>query len=176
MQRFVFDATPLIHLAKAGLAPLIVDLEGDKLTAPAAAAEVVGRTEGEEFEYPDAGIVSSLIDEGVVRVRKPAPKDVTRVARLHRDIHKWEAEVLALAKELGATAIIDDRVARAAARIQGVRLEGTYCVVLRAARKGSITAGAAEEDLDKLVSSGWRCDAELYASLRKSLKGIGKGR
>lgn len=172
--RFVFDPTPLIHLAKAGLAPLVVDLAGDKFTVPAVADEVVGRAEEEEFEYPDAGIVSSLIDEGVIQVRKPAAKDVGRVARLHRDLHRGEAEVLALAKELAAVAVMDDRAARAAARIQGVRLEGTYGVVLRAVRKGSVTVREAEGDLDRLVSSGWRCDAELYAGLLRSLKEFGR--
>ena len=171
--RFVFDATPLIHLTRAGLAPLIVDLEGDKLTVPAVADEVVGRTEEGEYEYPDAGLVSSLIEGGVIRVKKPAPKDVSNVARLHGDIHGGEAEVLALAKELGAIAVIDDRVARAAAKIQSVTLEGTYSVVLRAVRRGSIMTREAGEDLDRLVSSGWRCDAELYAALLKSLKRVG---
>lgn len=172
-RRFVFDATPLIHLTKAGLTPLVVDLAGDKFTVPTVVDEVVGRMEEEEFEYPDAGIISSLIEEGVIRVRKPAPKDVSRVARLHGDIHRGEAEVLALAKELEAIAVIDDRAARSAAKIQGVRLEGTYGVVLRAVRKGSVTTREAEEDLDRLVSSGWRCDAELYAALLRFLKRVG---
>ena len=106
-------------------------------------------------------------------MRKPASKWVDRVVLLHRDIHRGEAEVLALAKELDAVAVVDDRVARAAAKIQGVRLEGTYGVVLRAVRKGSITTREAEETLDKLVSSGWRCDAELYSALLKSIKKVG---
>ena len=175
-RRFVFDATPLIHLAKAGLAPLVVDLAGDKFTVPAVVDEVLGRVKESGFERPDAGIVSSLIDEGVIRVRKPAPRDAARVASLHRDIHRGEAEVLALAKALEAIAVVDDRAARSAAKMQGVRLEGTYGVVLRAVRKGSVTSREAEEDLDRLVSSGWRCDAELYAALLRALKRIRVGK
>ena len=171
-RRFVFDATPLIHLAKAGLAPLIVDLAGDKLSTPAVIDEVVGRTEEGEFEYPDAGIISSLVEEGVIQVRKPGPKDVRRLIRRCRDIHGGEAEVLALANELGAIAVIDDRAARAAARIRGVRLEGTKGVVLRAEKKGSIRTTEAEDALGKLVSSGWRCDAELFSALLKALRAI----
>ena len=174
--KFVFDATPLIHLAKAGLAPLLVGLAGDKFTVPAVVREVVGRVEEErEFEHPDAGIVSSLIDRGVIQVRSPTPKDSEVVARLHRDVHAGEAGVLALAKALEAIAVIDDRAARSAAKIQRVRLEGTYGVVFRAVKEGSITAREAEEDLDRLVSSGWRCDAELYAALLRSLKRVAVG-
>ncbi len=174
-QRFVFDATPLIHLAKAGLAPLIVDLAGDKFTVPAVADEVVRRAEGGGFEHPDAGVISSLIDDGTVLVRKPPQKGAARVAELHRDIHKGETEVLALAKELQAIAVVDDRAARYAARIQGVRVEGTYGVVLRGVRRGSVTVREAEDGLGRLVSSGWRCDAELYAALLRALRKASEG-
>ena len=92
------------------------------------------------------------------------------MARLHRDLHEGEAEVLALAKELGAVAVVDDKVARAVARMQGIRVEGTYGIVFRAAKSGKISPKEAEDGLAKLLSSGWRCDAELYAALLKSLK------
>jgi predicted nucleic acid-binding protein len=175
-QKFVFDATPLIHMAKAGLAPLLVDLAGEKFTVPAVVDEVVGRAKEYGLEHPDAGIISSLIDEGALLVRKPPREGAAKVAGLHRDIHRGEAEVLALAKALKAMAVVDDRAARSAARIQGVRLEGTYGVVLRAVRRGSVTSREAEEHLGRLVSSGWRCDAELYAALLRALRNVGPGK
>lgn len=52
---FVFDPTPLMHLAKAGLAPLISQLPGEKLTVPAVVREVVG--EGRR-EYSDAAAIA----------------------------------------------------------------------------------------------------------------------
>jgi predicted nucleic acid-binding protein len=170
LKRFVFDATPLIHLSKAGLASLMSELEGKKFTVPAVVREVVGRGEG--YPYPDAAITSSLIEKGVIEVKAPTRRKTRLIARIHRDIHPGEAEVLALAKELGAVAVIDDGVARTVARIQGVRVEGTYGVVLRAARRGSISTKEAEDALDRLVSSGWRCDAELYAALSRSLRKV----
>ncbi len=168
--KFVFDATPLIHLAKAGLSPLIVALEGEKYTVPAVFDEVVRK--GKEMDYPDAASTASLIDEGVLKVGAPLRKKADAIARLHKDIHAGETEVIALAKETSAIAVIDDRVARTVARIEGVRVEGSYGVILRAAARDSLSKEEGESALGGLIASGWRCDAELYAVLLKSLRDI----
>ncbi len=170
--KFVFDATPLIHLTKAGLRPLIVELEGEKYTVPAVFEEVV--TKGKERDYPDAVGTSSLVDEGVLEVKIPKSKTADAMARLHKDVHPGEAEVIALAKEMEAIAVIDDRVARAIAKIEGVRVEGSYGVIIRAAANGSISREDGEDALGELIASGWRCDAELYAALLKSLLEVTK--
>lgn len=166
--KFVFDASPLIHLTKAGLSPCIVDLEGEKYTVPAVFDEVVKK--GRELDYPDAAATESLVKEDKLRVKAPMRKRAAVIARLHNDIHAGESEVIALAKEINAIAVIDDRVARAIAKIQGIRVEGSYGAILRAAARGSISREEAEAALGALVRSGWRCDAELYAALLASLK------
>ena len=172
--KFVFDASPLIHLTNAGLNPHIVDLEGEKYTVPAVFDEVVRK--GRELNYPDAAGAELLVRRGTLRVKAPQKKGMDAIARLHNDIHAGELEVIALAKEISAIAIIDDRVARAVAKIQGVRIEGSYGVILRAAARGSISREEAEAALRNLVKSGWRCDAELYATLITSLKRLVKQR
>lgn len=172
--KFVFDATPLIHLTKAGLSPLIVALEGEKYTVPAVFDEVVRK--GKEMDYPDAASTASLVNEGVVKVKAPQRKKADAIARLHKDIHAGETEVIALAKEMRAIAVIDDRVARTVAKIEGVRVEGSYGVILRAAARGSMSKDEGEGALGGLVASGWRCDAELYAALLKSLREIAERR
>lgn len=168
--KFVFDATPLIHLAKAGLGPLIVALEGEKYTVPAVFEEVVRK--GREMNYPDASSTASLVDKGVLKVKAPQRKMSGALVRLHKDIHAGEAEVIALAKEMGAIAVMDDRVARTVAKIEGVRVEGSYGVILRAAARGSLSNDEGEAALGGLVASGWRCDAELFAALLRSLREI----
>ena len=166
--KFVFDASPLIHLTKAGLSSLIVDLEGEKYTVPAVVNEVIKK--GKELDFPDAAITESLIKEGTLKVKAPKKMKVDEIARLHKDIHLGESEVITLSNEMGAIAFLDDRVARAVAKIQGVRIEGSYGVILRAIVRGSISREKAEEALGALVSSGWRCDAELYAAMLMSAK------
>jgi predicted nucleic acid-binding protein len=89
------------------------------------------------MDYPDAASTASLVDEGVLKVEVPQKKKANTVARFHEDIHAGETEVIALAKEMSAIAVIDDRVARTVAKIEGVRVEAptvSYSGRLREAR------------------------------------------
>lgn len=53
---------------------------------------------------------------------------------------KGESAVLALALDRRATAILDDAAARRAAKALGVRVTGTFGVIVRAKRRGLIEA------------------------------------
>ena len=166
--KFVFDASPLIHLVKAGLTSMIETLDGEKYTVPTVFHEVV--EVGKALGYPDAVATEELINKKLVKVRNPTLSISQTISRAHKDVHKGEAEVIALAKEIVAIAILDDTVARAVAKMHNVRIEGTYSIILRALVKGSISKDKAEDSLQKLVSSGWRCDVELYNKLIKLMR------
>lgn len=160
--KFVFDSSPLIHLAKAGLSWSIRKLEGKKFTVPSVYTEVVetGMTRG----FDDAPITRGLIEDKVLVVRKPQDELVKALA-VHRDIHRGEAEAMALTEELGAIIVIDDPVARRICTINGLKKEGTYGVILRMVRLGELTKPEAADALGSLVTSGWRCSAVLYERL-----------
>lgn len=166
--KFVFDASPLIHLVKAGLISMIEKLDGEKYTVPTVFHEVV--EVGKALGYPDAITTEGLINKNVVKVRTVSPNILQIITRAHKDMHNGEAEVIALAKEIAAVAILDDIVARTVAKVHGVRIEGTYSIIMRALVKGSISKDKAEGSLQKLVSSGWRCDVELYNKLIKLMR------
>jgi len=168
--KFVFDASPLIHLVKAGLTSMIETLNGEKYTVSTVFHEVV--EVGKILGYPDAITTERLINKNVVKVRTVSPNMLQIITRAHKDVHKGEAEVIALAKEIAAVAILDDIVARTIAKVHGVRIEGTYSIIMRALVKGSISKDKAEDSLQKLVSSGWRCDVELYNKLMKLIKEV----
>jgi predicted nucleic acid-binding protein len=165
--RFVFDSTPLIHLVKAGLAWTIEELEGEKYVVPSVYAEVVeaGKAKG----FNDAFVSEELIRKGAIAVKKPS-RGLVRLIAAHRDIHLGEAEVISLAKELKAVAIIDDPVARSIADMHGVRKEGSHALILRMLRDGKIEKDGAKEALRKLVASGWRCEVELYEKMLKAIE------
>ena len=165
--KFVFDSTPLIHLVKAGLAWMIEELDGKKYVVPYVYAEVVeaGKAKG----FNDALVSEELIKRGVIAVKEPSERLVKLIAA-HRDIHPGEAEVISLAKELKAIAIVDDPVARAIADMHGVRKEGSYAVILRMLHAGRIEKDGAKEALRKLVASGWRCEVELYERVLKAIE------
>ena len=169
--RFVLDASPLIHLARAGLSSMLEGMEGEKYTVPAVFNELVQRGKG--LGYPEASVIELLNDRGVIEVRAPSLRNAEMINAVHRDLHEGEAEVIALAKEMGAVAILDDGVARAVARLQGVRMEGTYGIILRAVAGGLMPKDEAEGALGRLISSGWRCDIELYNRLLKLIREVG---
>jgi predicted nucleic acid-binding protein len=75
--------------------------------------------------------------------------------------------VLALASELGATAILDDRAARRCARAIGVPVLGTFGVVLRAKRRGRLAA--AGPVFRAIVAGGLYCDEPLLRALLSSV-------
>ncbi len=159
---FVFNATPLIHIARAGLAWTLRQLEGEKLTVPSVYREVVeaGKAKG----FGDALATESLVSEDILVIKHP-PGELVRVMASHKDIHEGEAEVIALAKDLGAIAFIDDPIAREISRIHGVETEGSFGMILRMLRAEKITKEEARSALRRLVESGWRCDIELYERL-----------
>jgi len=161
--KFVFNSTPLIHLVKAGLAWMIEALEGEKYTTPAVYREVV--TIGNERGFDDAPVIESMIKRGLITVKEPRNKFLEFIMKNHESIRIGEAEVIGLAKELEAVAIIDDPVARRIAEIYGVRKEGAYTVIMRMLLKSEINKDQARESLQKLVISGWRCDIEFYTRI-----------
>ncbi len=165
--RFVFDSTPLIHLAKAGLGWMIEDLEGEKYTTPSVYREVV--EVGMQRGLHDAPIIDDLVNRGVLIVKSPPEDPLTSKAETHRDLHRGEAEVIALARSLKAIVLIDDPAARRVAEVYGVRKEGSYAIILRSLLKGRIGREEAKVALEKLVSSGWRCDVDLYGRIMRSI-------
>ena len=80
-----------------------------------------------------------------------------------------ETAVLSLALERRATAIIDDREARAAARALGCRCMGTLAVVIRARREGRIpTAASVIADLRR---AGLRLDNAIVRTALQQFLG-----
>ncbi|MDP9796004.1 putative nucleic acid-binding protein [Catenuloplanes nepalensis] len=70
--------------------------------------------------------------------------------------HVGEASVLAVAEELGITALIDDRDATRTARTYGVDVHGTIWLLASACRDGKLTVAAAGNLVEGLSATGMR--------------------
>ncbi len=82
-----------------------------------------------------------------------------------------EASVLAMAEELGATAVIDERDATRVGRAHGIDVHGTIWLLAGACRNGKLTEVAAGNLVDILAGTGMRlpcagADFPRYAGLR----------
>lgn len=83
------------------------------------------------------------------------------VTSLRTQLHRGEAEAIALAAESGSHLILlDDKKARRIAREVGLRPIGTVGVILRAKREGIIPA--CKPLLDALVGAGFHLSESFY--------------
>jgi len=126
---WVVDASPLIILGQVGELELLERLSS-QLIVPAAVAEEV-------LAGPDDPAHRALLSGWGERRHATVPEMVAGWG-----LGQGESAVIALALELGATAVVDDRSARRCARAVGATVIGTLGVILRAKRRGLIDAAA----------------------------------
>lgn len=132
--------------------------------------------QGRQLRKPGADAIAELVDGGVLTVHEV--RDRRFVSRLAGEpgagpthpLHRAEAETLALARELGAVAIIDEVPARSVTRIYRIEVHGTFHLLVRAYRKGALSKREVRRALDQMVREGWRIRAEDYARLVEELE------
>ncbi len=164
----VFDASPLIFLARVGLLEQSLKLFSTSLGAEAVKEEVVdtGRTVG----APETAELESLIAKGRLVVER-----VTRTslgARLEANLRlsKGARESLVLASERTARLMADDAAVRSVANQLGLRMGGTLYVLSTMTDREMLKPAEAVDILDRLVDAGWYCSARLYRVARAALE------
>lgn len=167
--RLVFNSTPLIYLAKVGLLPLLKDIPFEKLIPASVKGEVVDK--GKEKAAKDALIIEMALQDGTLKIGRVKNGRLLHLLSKIPEIHPADAEVLALAKEVGGIAVVDDRVARDAAKVYGIEHGGTAFILAIFIARGLITKEKAKSALDDMISSGWRCSAEQYSKIIRMIEG-----
>lgn len=148
-QPAVFDASPLVFFDVLGYADLLPELHR-VLVPPAVVAELVALP-GE----PGSGLPT----EKWVERQAPEAKTLRRVEGELTE-GKGEKEAIALALDLSALIVLDDKRARNYARRVSLRLTGTMGVLLRLHRLG-LASRSIEEDLRLLEEADMRITPEL---------------
>ena len=168
LKPLVFDATPLIYLCKIGLSNVLIQFSEEKYTTPQVVQEVVSK--GKSLGAPDAFVAEQLVQQSIVKVKKPS--NVAFVKQLAKipDLHHAEIEVLALAKEMNGIAILDESIARQVARIYNIEAHGTVYLLLRLLFRGTLSKKQVREAIDQMIAAGWRLTAEEYRKLLKDLE------
>ncbi|MFC4440312.1 MULTISPECIES: DUF3368 domain-containing protein [Natrialbaceae] len=165
---WVFDATPLIYLAKVDQLHLVSNLNGQCYLPQQIHSEVV--TTGLEEGYTDARRIEQCIDAGLFEVI--SVDDSPLVARLQQNPNLSDADVAVLgcAASLDAVAVMDEAYGRTAAEIEGIETRGTAYLVLLCAKRGHITVSEARETIDSMIEEGWYCAPDLYTKLVRKLE------
>ncbi len=172
----VLNATPLIYLARSGGLKILKSLNTPIYTPKAVYDEVV--VEGRRLGKPGADLVDEYVREGVIIVRSPSHKlalsslGTKSPSEFERPVDKGEAEVLALARELNCTAIIDEQVGRNLARLHGIAVHGTVYLLILAYETGVITKEEVLVMFKRMVGEGWRISVEDYAAIMEELENL----
>ena len=155
MSPIVSNATPLIYLAKIGRLGLLRRLYIEVFIPEEVKAEVVDK--GKKLEEPDAYTIEKALNDGWLKALKTEPLE-TQIR-----LHPGETAALSLATMLGIREILlDERLARTAARLLGLSPRGTIYVLLRALEQKELNLDGFLESLGQLTQKGFRLKEEAY--------------
>ncbi len=164
----ILNATPLIYLAKVGLAEKLRFVTYQLVTTEAVYKEVV--EEGIRKGAGEAQGLRDLFKAGVIKIEKAnARKDYNNVLQELKGsgIHLGEESVIALALELQSIVVMDDQRARQVAKILGVKVTGTPHLILHMVSQKLLTRRDAKKAIDVMVEKGWRCGPSHYSRILK---------
>jgi predicted nucleic acid-binding protein len=127
----ISDTSPIRALAHVKQLDLLKSLFGEVLVPPAVAQEL-------ERPRPTFAPIQ-LAEMSFLKVQ--APHDLSQVRAFERALDRGELEAIALALELGATALlIDERSGRNAARRVGLETIGALGILVWAKQAGLVSA------------------------------------
>ena len=167
---WVFDATPLIYLAKAERLDVIETLDEPRVVPEAVYREVV--TAGVERGYDDARRIERAVEDGlvdVVAVDTDNSPVATRLAR-HPGLSDADAAVLACADARDAVAVMDESAGRSAAEVEDVETRGTAYVVLAAVKDGALSTVEGRDAVDAMIDGGWYVAPDVYTKIVEKLE------
>lgn len=144
MPEMVCNTSPLQYLHQIGVLEVLPAIYGRILVPRAVVDEITaGRLAG--VDLPDLAALQWVETREVAPTAWPVP----------RDIHRGEAEVIALARTLGdARLILDDLAARRHAKLLGLGVTGTLGVLWRAKQESLLDR--LQPHVERLISVGFR--------------------
>jgi len=164
----IINASPLIYLSKIGVIELLPQLFVRIITTAAVKREVL-----QEKTAPEHTILTEVFDKWL-EIEAVEEKIVEKLTKLQ--IHRAEAEVLALGRELlrkekTSVVVIDDLLAREIATSLGLTVTGTIGILLRALKVKIITKKECQRLLEQLITTTtFRLSARVYAKIMREIE------
>lgn len=167
---WVFDATPLIYLAKTEYLGVLSELDGPRVIPERVHAEVV--TAGLEAGYPDARRVDRAVESGTFEVVTVEESPLFRRLRENENLSTADAAVLSCAVAREEVAVMDETYGRDVAATEGIETRGTAYLVLLLVSRGAIDAATGREVIDAMLDAGWYCSPDTYAKILGTLDSL----
>lgn len=167
---WVFDATPLIYLAKADRLTLVRHL-GASCVLPERVYEEVVAT-GLDEGYPDARRIDRSVDAGQFDVVSVETTALLSWLRTNDSLSAADAAVLAHADACDGAAVMDETYGRDVAAAEGITTRGTAYLVLRLTTQGAIDVDEARTVIDTMIDDGWYCAPDVYARIVRKIESL----
>ena len=167
---WVFDATPLIYLAKVDRLALVQHLEASCVLPERVYEEVVET--GLEQGYPDARRIERSVDAD--RFDIVSVETTALLTRLQENSNLSDADVavLACADAHDGVAVMDETYGRDVAAAEGITTRGTAYLVLKLASEGALSVDDARTVIDAMIDEGWYCAPDVYAKIIQKLDSL----
>lgn len=160
----VFDATPLIYLARVDRLEEVTGLTESCLVTQPVYEKVV--TTGLEAGYPDARRIEVVVEAGHLTVRDPPANGLADRLVRNDGVSDADISVLTTAASTGGTAIMDERHGRQVARVENIPVHGTAFLVLALLRERELSRDETLGTIDAMIDAGWHCSTDLYTRIR----------
>jgi predicted nucleic acid-binding protein len=118
---------------------------------------------------PDARRVEDAVEKEVFDVRS---SHIGKFLNENDNLSQADVQVLKLADEENAVAIMDETYGRKVAEVENIETKGTAFIVLKLLKKGYISEQRAEEIIDDMVEAGWYCSTDLYKEIMKKIEEV----
>ena len=167
---WVFDATPLIYLAKVDRLALVQHLEASCVLPERVYEEVVET--GLEQGYPDARRIERSVDAD--RFDIVSVETTPLLSRLQDNSNLSDADVAVLtcADAHDGVAVMDETYGRDVAAAEGITTRGTAYLVLKLASEGAISVDDARTVIDAMIDEGWYCAPDVYTKIIQKLESL----
>ncbi|MBF0344084.1 MAG: DUF3368 domain-containing protein [Nitrospirae bacterium] len=156
----VSDSGPLISFSRANKLWIIYEVYKAVIIPTEVYNEIVVKGRGK----PGA---EEIKRSRWITVREPKNQD--EVTRLKIKFDPGESESIALAQELTATLLADERIAIKEARSRGLKITSTHLTLEEAKNRGFIAS--VKKELEELIAAGFRTTKEL---ITESLQRMGE--
>jgi Predicted nucleic acid-binding protein, contains PIN domain len=167
---WVFDATPLIYLAKVDRLSLVQQFDTSCVIPERVFHEVVET--GLEQGYPDARRIERSVDAD--RFDIVSVETTPLLSRLQENSNLSDADVavLASADAHDGVAVMDETYGRDVAATEGITTRGTAYLVLTLVSEGRLSSDDARTVIDAMIDEGWYCAPDVYTKIVQKLETV----
>ncbi len=158
----IVNTSPIIYASRLGILWVFEKLYGEIIISKTVYNELKRKKD----------VVLSLVEKGIadrwITVWGGNEDLIGEILSLS-DIHKGEAETIAIALEKNDTVVIDERAATKMARAYGIESVGLIGIIVEAMKKEVITYNEGVKYIEELIEKGFRLSYRDYKRIMKEI-------